>query len=135
MTELNKIEELSNLQPSIESLLKYLDINSRDLSGEIALWQSVIMQAVLDATSKPKDTKSKIERSKTIAWFSLNNKDFMLVCSLSELNPHFIINGLKKALSKNKRSYLNHYSHKHKLLKKKSAARRKLVPQTNMKVA
>lgn len=36
MNELNK-EELSNSQTSIESLLKYLDINTKDLSGEIAL--------------------------------------------------------------------------------------------------
>jgi hypothetical protein len=79
MTELDKIEELSNVQTSIEALLKYLDINAKDLSGEIALWQSVVMQAVLDATSIPKDIKSKIERARTMSWFSLNNEDNVVV--------------------------------------------------------
>lgn len=30
MTKLKKIEELSKTQPSIEELLKYLDINAKD---------------------------------------------------------------------------------------------------------
>jgi hypothetical protein len=135
MTELKKIEELSKTQPSIEELLKYLDINAKDLSGEIALWQSVIMQAVLDATSESKDIKSKIERAKTIAWFSLNNKDFMLVCSLSELNPHFVISGLKKVLKKNKRSYINYSAKKHKILRRKEAVQTKSVQMKKLQTA
>ena len=135
MTEMNKIEELSTTQLSIESLLKYLDINATDLSGEIALWQSVIMQAVLDATATPKDIKTKIDKAKTIAWFSLNNEDFILVCSLSELNPHFVISGLKKVLKKNKRSYINYSAKKHKILRRKEAVQTKSVQVKKLQTA
>lgn len=93
------------------------------------------MQAVLDATSTPKDIKSKIEKAKTTAWFSLNNKDFMLVCSLSELNPHFVISGLKKVLKKNKRSYINYSAKKHKMLRRKEAVQTKSVQVKKLQTA
>jgi len=125
MNNHNKISEKTKLQPSVEELLRYFEINAQDLTGEKALWQSVVMQAVLDATSKTTDLKSRIEKAKTTSWFSYNNEDFILVCSFAELDPDFIINGLKRILKKNKKPHHNRYRKKMNMLKKMSAARSK----------
>jgi hypothetical protein len=82
----------------------YIDTKTaRDIIGETALWQSVIMQATLDATSQPSDIKGRIERAKTIAWFSTNNEDFLEVCSLANFDPQTIIAKLKATLQKQKK--------------------------------
>ena len=107
-----------SLQPLIEEMLRYFKINCKDLTGEKALWQSVVMQAVIDAISKPKDIKSKIERAKTRAWFSINNENFILVCLFAELNPDFIIKGLKNILKKNKKPYILRHRKKNRELDK-----------------
>lgn len=107
-------------QLSIEELLKYFEINTKDITGEIALWQSVIMQAVIDAISKPKDIKARIERAKTISWFSHNNEDFILVCSFAELSPDFIIGGIRKILKNTKKPYKCRNIKKHRQLNKLS---------------
>ena len=74
-----------------------------DLLGEKALWQSVVMQAALDATSNAQSLRDKIEQAKTIAWFSMRNEDFLLVCSFAELNPELVIRGIKSAIQRSKK--------------------------------
>ncbi|MDA0780984.1 MAG: hypothetical protein PQ612_01360 [Rickettsiales bacterium] len=116
----NTSDKHQSNQLLIEELLRYFEINTKDLTGEIALWQSVVMQAVIDSISKPKDIKAKIERAKTISWFSHKNEDFILVCSFAELSPDFIIQGLRKILKKNKKPYISRYNKKHRQLNKLS---------------
>lgn len=69
-----------------------------DLKG---LWQSVIMQAVLDALKIPKTAMDKIENKKTISWFSMKNEDFILVCSLADMDPLRLVQNVKRSLLKN----------------------------------
>ncbi|PIR39343.1 MAG: hypothetical protein COV35_02165 [Alphaproteobacteria bacterium CG11_big_fil_rev_8_21_14_0_20_39_49] len=127
----NTADNHKSNQLSIEELLRYFEINTKDLTGEIALWQSVVMQAVIDSISKPKDIKAKIERAKTISWFSHNNEDFILVCSFAELSPDFVIQGLRKILKKNKKPYISRYNKKHRQLNKLSSCNAK--PQNYIK--
>ena len=65
---------------------------------EQALWQSVIMQAVLDATSAPTNSKARKDKTKAIIWFSLQNADFQFVCEMAGMNPLYVIRGAKKAI-------------------------------------
>jgi hypothetical protein len=126
----NNIEKnlTSNSQVNIEDLLSYFEIKTMDLSGERALWQSVIMQAVLDAIVKPKNIKEKMQRAKTISWFSHANEDFMLVCSFANLSPDFIIEGVRKIIKKNKKPYYPKYRTKNKILEKKMRLQLKKSP-------
>lgn len=78
------------------------DAGEFDVSGERALWQSVIMQAVLDLIHKPKKINDKIDRAKTLSWFSKSNEDFLTVCSLAGLNPDMVINGAARAVTASK---------------------------------
>jgi len=78
------------------------NLSDADPTGDRALWQSVIMQAAIDATGNPKDIKGKIERAKTIAWFSLENEDFLMVCQFANFEPNSIISGLRRAIKSNK---------------------------------
>jgi hypothetical protein len=89
-----------------DSILNCNRADGLDLLGEKALWQSVLMQAALDATSNAQSVKDRIERAKTIAWFSIQNEDFLLVCSFAELNPELVIRGIKSAIQKSKK--VNH---------------------------
>ena len=73
-----------------------------DTIGEKALWQSVVMQAAIDVTSDPVELKDRIERAKTIAWFSLQNEDFLLVCSFAELDPQMVIQKIRVAIKNSK---------------------------------
>jgi cation transport regulator ChaB len=95
-----KNHEVSVLELAFQSSVD----KSKDIIGEKALWQSVIMQAVLDATSNNDDMKSRVEKAKSIAWFSMKNQDFLTVCSFAGMSPDFVIKGFKHALQQNKNS-------------------------------
>jgi hypothetical protein len=84
----------------IHKMVNLTQRKDRDVLGEKALWQSVLMQAALDAISSPKTKKEKVERAKTISWFSMGNHDYLAVCSLADLEPEFIIKGVRKAVAK-----------------------------------
>lgn len=75
--------------------------------GKIALWQSVIMQAILDISANPKKLRDKVERQKTISWFSESNEDFITVCTLAYLSPKFVLNGFKYVMKNNKNNIKN----------------------------
>lgn len=94
-----------------------------DTIGEKALWQSVIMQAAIDVTNDPRELKDRIERAKTIAWFSLHNEDFILVCSLAEMNPEDIIQKIKPAIQSSKKH--------HKKRKAKQRRNRRITQENN----
>lgn len=71
-----------------------------DTTGERALWQSVIMQAVIDATKKPNDLKGRIEKSRAIAWFTLNNQDFIDTCNFANFNPNLVLRKFRAVIRK-----------------------------------
>jgi hypothetical protein len=101
---IDSINSTQNKSTNIDFILNCNKIDCKDVHGEKALWQSVIMQAALDATRQPLNVKERIERAKTIAWFSMQNEDFLMVCSFAEFSPESIIKGLKSAIAKNKKT-------------------------------
>jgi hypothetical protein len=95
---------LKDKEKTEQDIMVYLNDNKYNLEGEIALWQSVIMQAVIDVLARAETVKSKMKRAENFGWFSKNNQDFMLVCSLSELNADLIIKGINYAYKKQNKS-------------------------------
>lgn len=77
---------------------------SYDSSGETSLWQSVIIQAALDIFSESKCPKAKRAKTQAIAWFNKTNEDFVTICSFAELDPDFVVRGMKKALHRLKKN-------------------------------
>lgn len=66
--------------------------------GLRGLWRAVIAQALIDALNGSKKVASKIERARSIAWFSLSNKEFLIVCAYADLDPHYVIQKVRQAL-------------------------------------
>jgi hypothetical protein len=78
------------------------------MSPEQRLWQSVVLQAILDATQKPQIVKNKYtrkarknpdgtlmraysyERNAADAWIRGNSSDFRMVVSLAKMEPDFV---------------------------------------------
>ncbi len=91
---------------TIELNTNYTQLKSNDATGEKALWQSVIMQAIFDAASTPNNTQGKIDRLNARKWFSLENEDFITVCVYAGFDPQTVINGAKSFVTKNRQSTL-----------------------------
>ncbi len=72
---------------------------SNNKLGEHALFRAVIMQALLDSVSNSKRMEDVLEKQKAINWFSLDNPDFITVCKMADLNPHWVYVRAKKAIS------------------------------------
>lgn len=96
--------DIRGLYDEINLFNEYNEPSARPLTGEQALWQSVIMQAVLDTLTTSRRTSERIERSKAIAWFSLTNPNFLWVCSMAELEPVFVVRNVSKLLKRHKQT-------------------------------
>jgi len=70
-----------------------------DVVGETALWQSVIMQAALDAKSMSETEDRQWCKHYAIVWLTGMSKDFILVCELARMCPIEICQSAKRWLS------------------------------------
>ena len=86
------------------------DDSGREPIKEQALWQSVILQAIFDATHAPINQKTRREKTQAIIWLSITNKDFLFVCEMAGVDPKYIIHNAKLAI---KRSTANHRRKQH----------------------
>lgn len=68
--------------------------------NERMLWRSVIAQAIFDGIQAPTNSKTKTEKAQAVAWFSLNNSDFKLVCEMADLNAKLVIFSAKEFFNK-----------------------------------
>ncbi len=91
------------LNKEVDMKLNYEKIKKSDFLGEKSLWQAVVMQAALDATSPATSPEARMLRTKTLTWFSMHNEDFLLVCSFAELIPHEIIRNIRKTAQQTKK--------------------------------
>lgn len=67
------------------------------------MWQSVVMQAVIDALDHRKSDQADFNKADALRWLrskegSQYYKDLELVCELAELDVYWIRRGVKKAL-------------------------------------
>lgn len=106
-----------------DDIVSYLDNYKFEIEGERALWQSVIMQAVLDLQVKADNLKKKIKRAETLKWFSKQDEDFMFVCQMADLDADMIIKGARKLFKAH-----------HKSFKRKNTSKSK-IEQKNSKIA
>lgn len=66
--------------------------------SSIALGRAIILQAIIDCVSCSKRTEDKLARIDALKWFDINNRDFLIICSLSEWSPNWVLKKQKKAL-------------------------------------
>lgn len=74
--------------------------DGQGIPGEQSLWRAVITQALMDASSNSKKVIDKVERARALAWFSMRNKDFLLVCALADLDPRYVLKKVKEAIAR-----------------------------------
>jgi uncharacterized protein (UPF0147 family) len=70
----------------------------REINGEKALWQAVVVQAVMDILSNAKCPKVRRAKKQALNWLKKSNEDFLMVCSFAGFDPDFVIRGMKRAL-------------------------------------
>ena len=58
---------------------------------EQSLWRAVILQAFVDLKNNSKKKIANTFRVKATLWFNSNNKDFLKVCSLANLDPDYVL--------------------------------------------
>jgi hypothetical protein len=58
------------------------------------LWSSVIIQALIDATSQPKNPRAKVEKDRAHSWITTSvgttAQDFESVCMAAEFEPNTV---------------------------------------------
>lgn len=78
--------------------------SSSPKSNEKTLWRSVVTQAIVDATTIPRNTKMRIEKDQAINWLLSDKKDFCLVCEMADLNPQLVMHFAKEIIDKSELS-------------------------------
>ncbi|MET0154978.1 MAG: hypothetical protein ABW189_02580 [Rickettsiales bacterium] len=68
-----------------------------------ALWQFVILQALIDAQSGSPKPEAKRARAESIAWFTADNEDFREVCALAGMDPHLTAKGARRVICERRR--------------------------------
>lgn len=66
-----------------------------NVSQNISLWKAVILQSLIDLASNSKKKIAQSYRFKALKWFSPDNKDFLRVCSLADLDPMYVLDKVK----------------------------------------
>lgn len=69
--------------------------------GEMALWQAVITQALMDASCNSHKYEAKLEKLKATRWLLGGSKDFVTVCYHAGLEPSYVREKIRLALSRN----------------------------------
>jgi hypothetical protein len=75
--------------------------HAKEINGIIAMWTSVITQALMDASSNSKKKFAKKEKIQALKWLldKKESKNFMRVCDLAELEYDDVIVKVKRALA------------------------------------
>lgn len=73
-------------------------LNKTDRLPEIALWRAVILQAVLDASTRSKKPEMKRIKAKAIEWIDSSNPDFLQVCEFANYSHEYVLKKAKHAI-------------------------------------
>lgn len=57
---------------------------------EVMLWQSVIMQAILDATGNISSGLGIHEKAASLSWLKGRSSDFLMVCDMAGMIPDYV---------------------------------------------
>lgn len=72
-----------------------------NVDAETALWKAVILQALIDISSKSKKKMANIYRMQADRWINLRNKDFVAVCTYANFNSSYIFETAKRLKNNN----------------------------------
>lgn len=80
-----------------------INVIPANIRGEVRLWQSVILQALWDATSNAHLTKeyhtTEFDYSNSIAWLKGFSRDFIDVCHNAGFDPRYVREEAKEVLT------------------------------------
>ena len=62
-----------------------------DTQDARVIWLKVITQAIADKNSKWKHSEAVAARKEAAAWFDINNKSFLTVCSMAGVSPVLVL--------------------------------------------
>lgn len=75
-----------------------IEDSDRGSPKERAIWRAVVTQALMDAASNSGKKEAIQERRRARHWLLYDRKDFLTVCMLAELNPHYVREQARQAL-------------------------------------
>jgi hypothetical protein len=81
-----------------------MDEGVNHVEPEVRLWCAVILQAIVDATSRiSRDRRGETKqiRDEARAWLLSNSKDFRSVCEMAGINPHAVCEFAEKLRRRN----------------------------------
>ncbi|MCE2926443.1 MAG: hypothetical protein LW823_02185 [Rickettsiales bacterium] len=82
-----------------ETGISWFDDPYTSIKGETALWVAVITQAMMDALSNSRNPEIQFFKTEATRWLTENNKDFIEVCMLADMNPDYVRKKAKKAIT------------------------------------
>lgn len=65
----------------------------------------IIAQGLIDVNAKTKNKIRKYGKQSSVRWFKKNNKDFLLICKLADVDPNYILKLYKNIVSNKKRKH------------------------------
>ncbi len=68
------------------------------------VWRSVILQAILDATSNSIKKKTKIQKIKALKWLEGDSPDFLEACCYAGFDPEYIQKRIRVWVKKSDKS-------------------------------
>lgn len=69
--------------------------------GEVALWQAVLTQALMDAASGSTKPESLQEKAAALRWLKTHDDDFITVCLNANMEPEYAMKKIEAALARN----------------------------------
>lgn len=71
-----------------------------NVACEQATWRSVIVQALMDASSNSRKKENLQWKEEALVWLRGNTKDFVIVCHYAGFEPEFVRDMAKRALQR-----------------------------------
>lgn len=69
--------------------------------GEVAMWQAVLTQALMDAASGSSKPEAQQEKAEALRWLKGDSLDFMTVCLNAGFDPAYARRMIRRALARN----------------------------------
>lgn len=68
------------------------------VKGEVALWNGVLLQALLDASSQSKKPEAKTAKREALTFLTTHNQMFYNICDMAQRDPEYTFKQVQEAL-------------------------------------
>lgn len=75
---------------SIGELVQFPSYDKASFEAESTLWKAVIVQALIDLSSRSRKKMAKSNRIKALLWINMSNSDFLTACAYAALDPRYV---------------------------------------------